>query len=120
MFRDPKCTRGNSTNYDGLIQATCSKMLSYLHGREDANYTLKYGATILELLNKEELLKILKEKHHTISRKNTQKRDSSNMVIVNDQDSSFSSSSSFASPDTSSSVFRHLSGTAAGITISIN
>ena len=65
-------------------------MLLYLHGREDANYTIKYGATTIELLNMDEFLKILKEKHHTLSRNNAKKlKDSSDtVVIMNDQDSS--------------------------------
>jgi hypothetical protein len=90
MFRDPKCTGGNSANYDGLIKATCCKMLLYLHGREDLNYTMKYGATTIESLNMDEFLKILKERHHTLSRNNAKKlkEDSSDTVVMNDQDSS--------------------------------
>ena len=64
-------------------------MLLYLHGREDANYTIKYGATTIELLNMDEFLKILKEKHHTLSRNNAKKlKDSIDTVVMNDQDSS--------------------------------
>jgi hypothetical protein len=63
-------------------------MLFYLHGREDANYTIKYGATTMELLNMDEFLKILKEKHHTLSRYHAKKlKDSSNTVVMNDQES---------------------------------
>ena len=87
MFRDPKCTGGNSANYDGLMKATSCKMLFYLHGCEDANYTTKYGATTIELLNMEEFLKILKENHHTLSSNNAKKlKGSSDKVVMNDQD----------------------------------
>ena len=90
MFRDPKCTGGSSADYEGLMKATCYKMLLYLHGREDANYTIKHGATTIELLNMDEFLKILKEKHHTLSRNNAKNlKDSSDTVVMNDQDSSY-------------------------------
>jgi len=89
MFRDPKCTGGNSANYEGLMKATCCKMLYYLHGREDANYSTKYGATTIELLNMDEFLKILKEKHHTVSRNNAKRlKGSSDTVVMDAQHSS--------------------------------
>ena len=71
------------------MKVTSCKMLFYIHGRKDANYITKYGAATIDLLNINEFLRILEEKHHMVSRNNTKKlKGSSDTVVMDYQDSS--------------------------------
>jgi len=103
MFRDPKCTGGNkASNYTGLLHATGTAMLKFLHDREDRNLKINYGATSeVKLLTRDELIKIIKDKHHQKSKalKKAMKPSKSAKKAINFDESDSSDS------DESSSVF---------------
>ena len=74
-YRDPGCTGTVTSNYHGLLTATVTVMLQFLHGKEDKNLKVKHGSsTELALLSFHDLLKILKDKHHQKSKALNKKR----------------------------------------------
>ena len=49
-FRNPSCT--DAKNYLSLLEALTTKVLLCLHGRDDEDFQVNYGQTVLILLFK--------------------------------------------------------------------
>ena len=68
LYRDPKLTGGNLTNYKAIVHALANKILVILHGTDEPSLTITCGTTTKALLSYEDIVHIIKEKHNSKSR----------------------------------------------------
>ena len=66
LYRDPKLTGGNLTNYKAIVHALANKILCILHGTDERSLTITCGTT--SLLSHGDIGHIIKEKHKSKSR----------------------------------------------------
>jgi hypothetical protein len=106
MHRNPKWTGETAGSYHALLQSLTRRILMYLHGKEeDLLVTCKEDR--VALLSFTNVIDILKEQHHGMSRPyyKTKKTTQCPEVVANSNSvsSSFSSSSSSSSSSSTSS-----------------